>query len=231
MFPAMQNSPHEKEHSGVLSSSCFHPERNVLSLNVLLLGERQSGRSSVGNALIGGEGFQTGIRISGISVKTECRLLSRTFQNFFRRQGAESDLLLRVLDTPPLMPHPHSVHQFFPDGVHVLVLVVRADLTHENTHLEEHAEALLGPEWRHHTLLVLTFADHLKKAGLHPPDHLSQTGDRQRTLAEKVEGGVFLLDNSCDWPSVRGRPLIERLLRLSARNHHKALKVLTEVSL
>lgn len=28
-------------------------ERNALALNVLLLGDRQSGRSSVGNALIG----------------------------------------------------------------------------------------------------------------------------------------------------------------------------------
>ncbi|XP_074555304.1 GTPase IMAP family member GIMD1-like [Halichoeres trimaculatus] len=215
----------------MLRSFGFHrqgDERNVLTLNALLLGERQSGRSSVGNALIGGEEFQTGICISGTSTTRQCQLLRRNFSNFFRRQGAESDLTLRVLDTPPLVPCQHRVHQLFPEGVHVVVLVARVDLTCDNTHLEEHAEALLGPEWHRHTLLVLTFADHLKKAGLRPTDYLTQTGDRLRALAEKVQGGVFFLDNSCDWPTMRGRPLREALLRLSASNHHRALRVLTK---
>ncbi|XP_044040283.1 GTPase IMAP family member GIMD1-like isoform X2 [Siniperca chuatsi] len=206
-------------------------ERNVLSLNVLLLGDRQSGRSSVGNALIGGEAFQTGTCISGLSLTTELQLLSRNFQKYFRRQGAESDLMLRVVDTPPMLPRPQSVHELCPEGVHVLVLVVRADLPHDNTHLEELVESLFGPEWRRHALLVLTHADHLEEAGLHLSVYLTQTSDWLRALAEEVEGGVFLLDNSCDWPSIRGRPLRDRLLRLSARNHHRALTVRTEVSL
>uniref|UniRef100_UPI0037E74BB7 GTPase IMAP family member GIMD1-like n=1 Tax=Semicossyphus pulcher TaxID=241346 RepID=UPI0037E74BB7 len=216
---------------GYLSSQRGDVKRNMQALNVLLLGDRQSGRSSVGNALIGGEEFQTGPCISGISMTTECQLLSRTFQNFFRRKGAESDLMLRVIDTPPLLPRPSNVHKLCPDGVHVLALVVRADLTHENTHLEEHAESLFGPEWRRHALLVVTHANHLKKAGLQLSDYLTQTSDWLRALSEEVEGGVFLMDNSCDWPLIRGRPLRERLLRLSARNHHRALTVQTEVSL
>ncbi|CAJ1048315.1 GTPase IMAP family member GIMD1-like [Xyrichtys novacula] len=212
--------------SGILSGFGRHgDERKVLALNVLLLGERQSGRSSVGNALIGGEEFQTGVCISGSSTTPEFQLRSRNFQNFFRRQGAESDLLLRVLDTPPMMAHPQNVHQFFPEGVHVLVLVVRANLTNEKTHLEERAEALLGPEWRRHTVLVLTFADQLKKAGLRTEHFLTQCSDWLRALAEKVEGGAFFLDNISDWPSIRGQPLREQLLRLSARNRHGALEV------
>ncbi|XP_031175629.1 GTPase IMAP family member GIMD1-like [Sander lucioperca] len=202
-------------------------EPEMLALNVLLLGDRQSGRSSVGNALIGGEEFQTGLCIFGDSVTTEQRLLSRTFQRYFRRQGAETDLVLRVVDTPPHMPRPQDVRELCPEGVHVLVLVVRADLPNANTHLEEHVETLFGPEWRRHALLVFTHADRLKEAGLQTSVYLTQTSDWLRALAEQVEGGVTFLDNSRDWPSVRGRPLRERLLRLSARNHHATLAVRT----
>ncbi|XP_041635766.1 GTPase IMAP family member GIMD1-like [Cheilinus undulatus] len=215
---------------GSLGRRCDE-ERNVLALNVLLLGRRQSGRSSVGNALIGGEEFQTRPYLSGVSTTTECKLLSRTFRNFFRRQGAESDLLLRVLDTPQLTLRPHTLHQLCPEGVHVLVLIIRADQSHEDAHLEEQAQSLLGQDWRRHSLLVLTFTDHLKKAGLQPSDYLALSPDWLKALTEEVEGGAFFMDNSCDWASIRGGPLRERLLRLSARNHHKALTVQTEVSL
>uniref|UniRef100_A0A8C9XL55 Uncharacterized protein n=1 Tax=Sander lucioperca TaxID=283035 RepID=A0A8C9XL55_SANLU len=100
----------------------------------------------------------------------------------FRRQGAETDLVLRTL---------------------------------------------FGPEWRRHALLVFTHADRLKEAGLQTSVYLTQTSDWLRALAEQVEGGVTFLDNSRDWPSVRGRLLRERLLRLSARNHHATLAVRT----
>ncbi|XP_051249653.1 GTPase IMAP family member GIMD1-like [Dicentrarchus labrax] len=203
--------------------------RNVLALNVLLLGDRQSGRSSVGNALIGGEDFQTGACVSDVSVTTDYQRRSRNFQRYFRRQGAESDLTLRVVDTPPAaVPRPQSgVQELCPEGVHVLVLIVRADRPHGDTHLEEQVETLFGPEWRRHALLVLTYADWLKEAGLHQSVYLTQASDWLRALAEEVEGGVFFLDNSCDWPSIRGRPLRDRLLRLSASNHHRALTVRT----
>nr|XP_033507959.1 GTPase IMAP family member GIMD1-like [Epinephelus lanceolatus]XP_033507960.1 GTPase IMAP family member GIMD1-like [Epinephelus lanceolatus] len=222
---------HGNSISRILSSWSRHlgdSERDVLALNALLLGDRQSGRSSVGNALIGGEEFKTGTCISGISMTTEHKLLSRNFPKYFRRRGAESDLVLRVIDTPPHVIQSHRVHELCPEGVHVVVLVVRADLLHDNTHLTEHVETLFGPEWRRHALLVLTHADHLKEAGLHPSVYLTQTSDWLRALAEEVGGGVLFLDNSCDWPSIRGRPLRERLLRLSARNHHRALTVRTE---
>lgn len=48
--------PHVNSPVDVLGPSRRHHddrERNLMTLNVLLLGDRQSGRSSVGNALIG----------------------------------------------------------------------------------------------------------------------------------------------------------------------------------
>lgn len=84
-------------------------------------------------------------------------------------------------------------------------------------------QTLFGPEWCSHTLLVVTHADHLEEAGLQPSAFLTQASGWLRGLAEETEGGVFFLDNSRDWPSIRGRPLRDQLLRLSARNHHQAL--------
>lgn len=234
MFPKMDPSFHGNSQFNVLNRLRCHQgddKQNVLVLNVMLLGDRQSGRSSVGNALIGGCEFQTGCCTSGVSMTTECRLLSRTFPKYFRRQGAESGLRLRVVDTPPPMPRPLSLSQLCPEGVHVLVLVVRADFLPESSQLQHHAESLLGPEWHHHTLLVLTHADRLKEAGLHPSAFLTQTADWLRALAELAGGRVFFLDNSCGWPSIRGRPLRDQLLHLSAKNHHRSLRVRTEVSL
>ncbi|KAF0028911.1 hypothetical protein F2P81_018016 [Scophthalmus maximus] len=206
-------------------------ERNVLALNVLLLGDRQSGRSSVGNALIGGHEFQTDACVSGVSVTTECQVLRRNFPGYFRRQGAETDLTLRVIDTPAPPPRPLSVHELCPEGVHVLVLVVRADRSHDNSHLEKYVESLFGPEWRRHAILILTHSDYLEKAGLRPSVYLTQTTDWLEALSSEAAGGVLFLDNSRDWPLIRGRPLRDGVLRLSARNHHRAVKVRTEVSL
>ncbi|XP_029932702.1 GTPase IMAP family member GIMD1-like [Myripristis murdjan] len=211
-------------------------EREVLALNVLLLGDRQSGRSSVGNALIGRHDFQTATCVSGVSTTTACRLLSGTFRAFFRRKGAETDLTLRVLDTPPLpcppatsmhVLCPEGVHELCLEGVHVLALVVRADLPYENTHVCVHIQTLFGPEWRRHAILVLTHTNHLREAGLRPSLYLSQASDSLRALAATVGGGVSFLDDSSDWPATQGRALRDAVLRLSARNHHLALSVRT----
>uniref|UniRef100_A0A3B3TRA8 Uncharacterized protein n=1 Tax=Poecilia latipinna TaxID=48699 RepID=A0A3B3TRA8_9TELE len=117
---------------------------------------------------------------------TDVRVLSRKFPAYFRRQGAESDLVLR---------------------------------------------SLFGPDWRRHAMLVFTHADHLEKAGLQPPTFLTQTSDWLSSLAEEVGGGVSFLDNSSDWPSIRGRPIRDQLLRLSAKNHHEALQFRSDQSL
>ncbi|KAK0141519.1 GTPase IMAP family member GIMD1 [Merluccius polli] len=198
----------------------------VLSLNVLLLGNRQSGRSSVGNALIGGEEFGTQRGASHVSVATECR--SRTFRRFFRRKGSETDLRLVVTDGPPLPRPSQSRHTaacaWVPESVHVLVLVVRADLPCEDSQIAHFAESLGGPGWCQHAVLVLTHADYLKGAGLTPASYLTRAPHWLSTLADTVGGGAMVMDNSIDWPVSRGVPLRDRVLSLSARNQHSALR-------
>nr|XP_015831713.2 GTPase IMAP family member GIMD1 [Nothobranchius furzeri] len=204
-------------------------KRDALVLNVLLLGDRQSGRSSVGNALIGGQEFPTGICAPGVSKTTGCQIRSRSFPGYFRRQGAESDLVLRMIDTPTVWPRPQTLHEHCPEGVHVLMIVVRTDQPPENTRLQLYAQSVFGPDWNRHTTLIFTHADLLQEAGLQPSAYLAHTTDWLKALAKEVGGGVSFLDNTSDWPLIRGRPLRDQLLRLSARNHHRALKIRAEV--
>ncbi|XP_033839722.1 GTPase IMAP family member GIMD1-like [Periophthalmus magnuspinnatus] len=198
----------------------------TLALSVLLLGGRQSGRSSVGNALIGGAVFRSGPGFGGVSVTSRPQRVSRTFPRYFRRNGAESHLSLRVIDTPPAKPRPQEVRAFCPDGVHAIVMVVRADLIGEETQLEREAESLFGPDWFKHSLLVLTHVDDLKEAGLQPSLFLAQAPDWLRALADRAAGGVLFVDSGSDWPSLTGEPIRERVLSLSARNHHQTLAVI-----
>ncbi|RVE60856.1 hypothetical protein OJAV_G00185230 [Oryzias javanicus] len=223
MDPGVDGGLHADSLTNILRSlGSRRPDgsQSELVLNVLLLGDKQSGRSSVGNALIGGNEFQT-----GVSTTTESQLLSRNFPKFFRRQGAETDLVLRVMDTPPLKARPPS--PFCVDGVHVLVVVARVDRPC-GAHVQKLAANLFGPDWRQHAIIVFTHADYLREAGLSQSDYLSQATDWMRVLAKEVRGGVCFLDNRSDWPIIRGRPLRDQLLRLSAANHHRALKVRTD---
>lgn len=107
------------------------------------------------NIWAGGHEFLTGPQILGVSTTTEYQVLSRNFPGFFRRQGAESDLTFRVTDTPPLtLLCPESLHQLCPDGVHVVVVVVRVDTTHEHTHLEQQLEVLKHTRTHTHSVVL-----------------------------------------------------------------------------
>ncbi|KAF7642471.1 hypothetical protein LDENG_00257380 [Lucifuga dentata] len=121
------------------------------------------------------------------------------------------------------MPHPQSVRDLCPQGVHMLVSVVRAVLPYDNTHLEQRCTGSFRSRVASSTLLVLTHTDYLKKAGLHPSVYRTHTTDSLRALAKEVGGRVFFMDNSSDWPAIRRHPLRDKLLlRLSALNRHAA---------
>uniref|UniRef100_A0A3B4A1Y0 Uncharacterized protein n=1 Tax=Periophthalmus magnuspinnatus TaxID=409849 RepID=A0A3B4A1Y0_9GOBI len=81
-------------------------------------------------------------------------------------------------------------------------------------------------DWFKHSLLVLTHVDDLKEAGLQPSLFLAQAPDWLRALADRAAGGVLFVDSGSDWPSLTGEPIRERVLSLSARNHHQTLAVI-----
>lgn len=110
-----------------------------ITINLLLLGRTQSGKSAAGNTLLGSIDFAS--HLSPCSVTTSCHLgRSCHISGLIRRLGQELAVQVRVLDTPG---YPHSnlnelqvqkavhsalVQHFGEKGLHLAFLVLRADV-------------------------------------------------------------------------------------------------------
>ncbi|KFQ43135.1 PREDICTED: GTPase IMAP family member GIMD1, partial [Nestor notabilis] len=112
---------------------------NEMTINLVVLGRSQSGKSAAGNSLLGSSDFKS--YHSSNSVTTCCSLgRSCCILGIIRRNGCELALRVRVLDTPG---YPHSslskeqvrdtvssalAQHFGEEGLHLALLVLRADL-------------------------------------------------------------------------------------------------------
>jgi len=114
-------------------------DSNEMTINLVVLGRTQAGKSAAGNSLLGSSDFESHRSPSSVttccSLGRSCRILG-----IIRRNGCELPLRVRVLDTPS---YPHSglskeqvkdtvrsalVHHFGEEGLHLALLVLRADL-------------------------------------------------------------------------------------------------------
>lgn len=125
-------------------------DSNEMTINLVVLGRTQTGKSAAGNSLLGSSDFES--HCSPSSVTTCCSLgCSCRILGIIRRNGCELALRVRVLDTPG---YPHSglskehvretvrsalAHHFGKEGLHLALLVLRADLP-------------LCPDESHHTI-------------------------------------------------------------------------------
>ncbi|XP_040411791.1 GTPase IMAP family member GIMD1 [Cygnus olor] len=114
-------------------------DSNEMTINLVVLGRTQTGKSAAGNRLLGSDDFES--QLSPSSVTTCCSLRSSCrISGITRRNGCELALRVRVLDTPG---YPHSslskewvretvrsalAHHFREEGLHLALLVLRADL-------------------------------------------------------------------------------------------------------
>ncbi|XP_078532726.1 GTPase IMAP family member GIMD1 [Lissotriton helveticus] len=174
-------------------------ENNEVSVNLLLMGRTQSGKSSLGNSLLGSNEFES--RLAASSVTTKCRLLSCRIPNFGRRLGKELALRAHVLDTPGV-PHSHfsqkqvkpeigsALLHHFHKGLHMALLVLRADLPlceEDYHHTLQLVEDLLGPRWKDFTTVVFTHADKLREAKISEKAYLRTAPDTLAALLEMVQ--------------------------------------------
>ncbi|XP_053556777.1 GTPase IMAP family member GIMD1 [Bombina bombina] len=211
-------------------------DTNEITINVLLLGKTKSGKSSLGNSLLGSYEFES--QFFPRSVTKECRLCRIRIPQFARRMGAELCLKLQVLDTPG-SPHSslnqeemkqsvkRSLAEQFSDGLHMALLVLRADIPHceeDNQHTVKLAEYLLGPEWKHFTTVIFTHGDKLQEAKMDEEEYLMLAPKSILALLENVHNQyIFRFPMGKTLHQERER-LLSKILHFVRQNSYRRLQ-------
>nr|XP_033801290.1 GTPase IMAP family member GIMD1 [Geotrypetes seraphini] len=171
---------------------------NEITINLLLLGRTQSGKSAVGNSLLGSIEFDS--HLSACSVTGACRSYCCCIPNFGRRLGKELCLKVHVIDTPGF-PHSNlgrkvvartireALVQHFQEGLHMALLVLRADMPvceDDHRHIVQLAENLLGPDWKKFTAIVFSHGDKVREAGFKEEEYLQTASEALRALLDSM---------------------------------------------
>ncbi|XP_053317507.1 GTPase IMAP family member GIMD1 [Spea bombifrons] len=208
-----------------------------ITVNLLLLGKTKSGKSSLGNSLIGSYEFES--QFSPHSLTKECRLCKMRIPEFARRMGKELSLRLQVLDTPGL---PHStlnreevkgrvkraLSQQFAEGLHMALLVLRADIPlceEDNQHTVKLAEDLLGPNWKNFTTVVLTHGDKLRESQIKEEEYLKSAPKMLSGLLENVHGRYIFRDPTDRTLREERAILVARIMDFIRQNSYQSLQV------
>ncbi|XP_076999336.1 GTPase IMAP family member GIMD1 [Tamandua tetradactyla] len=173
---------------------------NKMIINLVLFGMTQSGKSSAGNILLGSNDFHSSFAPSSVT-KDCCLGRSCHLHSFMRRAGQEITLQVQVLDTPGF---PHStlsktqvkqeikealVHHFGQDGLHLALLVQRADMPlceQEASSPIQMIQEILGHSWNNYTAILFTHAEKMEEAGLNEEEYLHEASDTLLTLLNSI---------------------------------------------
>ncbi|XP_009489353.2 GTPase IMAP family member GIMD1 [Pelecanus crispus] len=212
-------------------------DSNEMTINLVVLGRTQTGKSAAGNSLLGSLDFES--HRSPSSVTTCCSLgHSCRISGIIRRNGCELALRVRVLDTPS---YPHSglskeqvrdtvssalAHHFGEEGLHLALLVLRADLPlcpDESDHAIQFIQELLGPTWKDFTAVVLTHADKAEEAGFSKETYLHNASSTLLSLLSSVQHKYIFLDNQKSITKEERAIVLKKLLNFIRQNNYQVL--------
>ncbi|XP_074760079.1 GTPase IMAP family member GIMD1 [Athene noctua] len=208
-----------------------------MTINLVVLGRTQTGKSAVGNSLLGSTDFES--HLSPSSLTTCCSLgHSSRISGIIRRNGCELALRVRVLDTPS---YPHSAlskeqvrdtvrsalaHHFGEEGLHLALLVLRADLPlcpDERDHVIQFIQELLGPTWKNFTAVLLTHADKAEEAGFSEEAYLHSASSTLLSLLSSVQDKYIFLDNQKSVIKEERAIVLRKLLNFIRQNNYQVL--------
>ncbi|XP_015716923.1 GTPase IMAP family member GIMD1 [Coturnix japonica] len=212
-------------------------DSNEMTINLVVLGRTQTGKSAAGNSLLGSLDFESHLSPSSV---TTCCSLGRSWRilGITRRNGCELALRIRVLDTPS---YPHSslskeqvkdtvrsalAQHFREEGLHLALLVLRADLPlcpDENDQTIQFIQELLGPTWKDFTAVLLTHADKAEEAGLSEEAYLHKASSTLLSLLSSVQNKYIFLDNQKCIIKEKRAPVLRKLLDFIRQNNYRVL--------
>ncbi|NXQ24726.1 GIMD1 GTPase, partial [Alaudala cheleensis] len=212
-------------------------DSNEMTINLVVLGKAQTGKSAAGNRLLGSSDFES--HLSPSSVTTRCSL-GRTGRilGLIRRNGRETALCVRVLDTPSY-PHPALskeqvrdmlraalAQHFGEQGLHLALLVLRADLPlcpGESNDTVQLIQELLGPTWKDFTAVLLTHADKAREAGYSEETYLQSASTTLLSLLNSVQHKYIFLDNHNSLIKEERNIVLRKLLNFIQKNNYQVL--------
>ncbi|NXO75124.1 GIMD1 GTPase, partial [Sitta europaea] len=212
-------------------------DNSEMTINLVVLGKPQTGKSAAGNSLLGSSDFES--RLCPGSVTARCSLgRSGRILGLMRRNGRESALRVRVLDTPG---YPHSAlskeqvrdavraalaQHFGEEGLHLALLVLRADLPlcpDDSEDTVQFIQELLGPTWKDFTAVLLTHADKAGEAGYSEETYLHSASSTLLSLLSSVQHKYIFLDNHNSIIKEERNIVLRKLLNFIQKGNYQVL--------
>lgn len=198
--------------------------RRLPEVRLVLLGERETGKSSAGNAILGKSGlFPVGM------VTEECSC----------QQAEVAERLVTVVDTPGWEGGvaggtPDRVKRevlgsvaLCPPGPHALLLTLRVDTLVTAGHVREHLELFGEGAWRH-TILLFTHRDQLRE-GVDIAQHILSGGRDLQWILRKCRGRYHVVSGAgVDQGGSTVTELLQKVEQMAATNRCEAFSGLVQ---